>query len=274
MDIFSEIFVTKPNRPIYHYTSQRGLLGIVNSKSIWATEIHYLNDSNEFLLAINLAREVLRGKRNLCSDKILAVFQEEMEQAIEFAATKTVYVCSFSEEKDLLSQWRSYCPGGIGFSLGFDPEKLALLLEAEGYYIAPCIYDQQIHIQIISELLDSTIAAYEERNPNNAGYVQNQFVWRLLELAAFLKHSTFSEEREWRVISKELGKDPQKAFREGASMLIPYSILHLHRNFPINEIVIGPTPHLDLSKNAILDFLDMNNIKAKVELSSIPFRGW
>jgi hypothetical protein len=41
----------------YHYTSQRGLLGIIKEKKIWATNIRYLNDEREFDYGID---EVLR----------------------------------------------------------------------------------------------------------------------------------------------------------------------------------------------------------------------
>lgn len=33
---------------LHHYTTQEGLLGIVESKSIWATNIYYLNDAAEY----------------------------------------------------------------------------------------------------------------------------------------------------------------------------------------------------------------------------------
>jgi hypothetical protein len=33
---------------IYHYTNQSGLLGILENRELWATKIHYLNDSTEF----------------------------------------------------------------------------------------------------------------------------------------------------------------------------------------------------------------------------------
>ena len=34
---------------LYHYTSLEGLLGVINSKSIWASHCKYLNDSLENL---------------------------------------------------------------------------------------------------------------------------------------------------------------------------------------------------------------------------------
>jgi len=34
---------------IYHYTSPEALTGIVRDKQLWATNIRYLNDSQEFV---------------------------------------------------------------------------------------------------------------------------------------------------------------------------------------------------------------------------------
>jgi hypothetical protein len=42
---------------LYHYTTQEGLLGILESKSLRATWIHYLNDSREFWHAFEVAKE-------------------------------------------------------------------------------------------------------------------------------------------------------------------------------------------------------------------------
>jgi hypothetical protein len=43
---------------LYHYASQKGLLEIVNSKTMWATNIYYLNDSLEYEYAAQLIQEV------------------------------------------------------------------------------------------------------------------------------------------------------------------------------------------------------------------------
>jgi hypothetical protein len=38
---------TKPEGLLYHYTDQKGLLGILESKQLWATHYRYLNDTSE-----------------------------------------------------------------------------------------------------------------------------------------------------------------------------------------------------------------------------------
>ena len=48
-----------PTTPLYHYTNPVGAHGIIEEKSLWATNIHYLNDSKEFGHAREIAvREI------------------------------------------------------------------------------------------------------------------------------------------------------------------------------------------------------------------------
>lgn len=42
---------------LYHYTSLEGLMGIIESKSIWATNVLYLNDASELNYSLKLIEE-------------------------------------------------------------------------------------------------------------------------------------------------------------------------------------------------------------------------
>lgn len=41
-------------RQLFHYTNQAGLLGMVKTKRMWASNIWYLNDLTESQLAVDL----------------------------------------------------------------------------------------------------------------------------------------------------------------------------------------------------------------------------
>ena len=45
---------------IYHYTSINGLIGIIERKSIWATNILYLNDASELNYSKNILKEEIK----------------------------------------------------------------------------------------------------------------------------------------------------------------------------------------------------------------------
>ena len=55
--ILGEVLSCRPHGPLYHYTTQVGLLGIVRNREIWATHTQYLNDSREFSYAVQMVRE-------------------------------------------------------------------------------------------------------------------------------------------------------------------------------------------------------------------------
>jgi hypothetical protein len=119
MSAWAEHLATSPPGVLYHYTTQQGLLSIATGKSLWATSVHRLEDSTEFSGARDLGRVQLA--QSLRSDAELA---EHLRQALDSIASVYIYVCCFSEEGDLLSQWRAYCRNGGGVSLGFDPMDL------------------------------------------------------------------------------------------------------------------------------------------------------
>ena len=42
--------IWEEHKKLYHYTNWDGLLGILNTKRLWATHYRFLNDSSEFTL--------------------------------------------------------------------------------------------------------------------------------------------------------------------------------------------------------------------------------
>jgi Protein of unknown function (DUF2971) len=291
MDILKEMFSKVPNKTIYHYTSQSGLLGIITTKTIWATNIHYLNDASEFQVAVQLAR----GK---IPDLIKATREEDAEFLRELDRRlsvimgfnlRSIYVCSFSSNGNLLSQWRSYCPDGNGFSIGFDYSQLHARLQRQGFRIARCVYDPQAQSEMIQQFLVSALDTFHKTR-NAFGEVGRQD-WaaqyfaaldvdlEFLRLAPILKDKSFEEEDEWRLISSPiLLTHPQVCFREGKSMILPFFKIELaqedeHLSFP--EIFIGPTPHEVLSKISVESLLSAKDFDgSSVRLSGIPYRGW
>jgi hypothetical protein len=52
----------RPKR-LFHYTSQAGLLGIITSNVLWATNVLYLNDSSELAYGLSIAERSCGPKR-------------------------------------------------------------------------------------------------------------------------------------------------------------------------------------------------------------------
>jgi hypothetical protein len=99
----------RPTSPLYHYTTTAGLIGIVESKSLWASGIQYLNDTTEYRHATSVAMDLLRRKLATLIDPRNDLYQLMLKGESLYRDDTAVFVGSLSEAKDKLSQWRAYC---------------------------------------------------------------------------------------------------------------------------------------------------------------------
>jgi hypothetical protein len=136
MAFFTSDSIGPPDdRTVFHYTSQAGLEGILRTKSIWATNIRYLNDAAEFKHAIGLFKAHISSRPNLDShSKLLleVLHRDAFGQWWHENSPLPIYVASFSSEADQLSQWRAYASSN-GYCIGFPPSMLKKLAAAQGY---------------------------------------------------------------------------------------------------------------------------------------------
>jgi len=268
---------------LYHYTTQRGFVGIVNSKSIWATNITYLNDSTEFTYAFDVAKRIINYL-----DKAHYKYAKDLIKLVDDVRLRNIhanhFVCSFTEKGDLLSQWRGYCPDGNGYSLGFSFENLRKLSEKQGFEIIKCVYDYHVQHRLVYPIIIKTLDNYEHiilgsKYEDDKVFLLQDFQYTfqnsLLEIASFLKHPAYKEEKEWRLI-KKLEDESFLKFREGASMLVPHIDLMLtdgNEKLFLEDLYIGPTLHPELSKISAAGFLLKNNSDYKsLKYSNVPHR--
>lgn len=233
----------------------KGLLGILKSKSIWATNIFHLNDAAEYEYAIKLTVEEI-------DKRLEGIAQKESGQSIPFDLPDDtprrrmfraafshsqqekkslsdedniekwwleivrdflgdfkhyhIYVCSFTEIGDQLSQWRGYCPTGKGFSVGFNSKALKDQMEKHSFKLVRCEYSEEKSIDKINALFDKylnklkadlkgisleDIIDNEEKNNIFKGVYKKLMLALsndLADLIPSIKHKKFEEEKEWR----------------------------------------------------------------------------
>ncbi len=197
-----------------------------------------------------------------------------------------VYVISFTENGDQLSQWRAYCPTAGGFAIGFRSSSLVkTCIGSCNAFLSRCIYDPSAQRQQLLRVVQAVVGEADRKHA--AGLDQERIfiesykrLGRLLPLVApVIKHSSFAEEREWRlVLLSPSFQDFSPKFRPGRSTLIPYyeHRLSIERSaIPIEELVVGPTPHPELAREAAQALLATHGLRsAKVRSSVIPYRNW
>lgn len=273
------------NKKLYHYTSSAGLIGILEHGKIWASEIRFLNDMQEFSRALQLIQDlnmkILRSEGS--QDQFTFPRLQELLNLPRHIITG-LFVTSFSEEGNHLGQWRGYCPEG-GFSIGFNADYLK-----EEYDPQRCLYETDDQIEYLEEYFTPLLSrAHNVLSKNlTLGYtheeleniarehddVFSEVVDALKKYAPFVKHEKFREEKEWRIVKSTPIEDESVEFRAGKYQPIPYICLDVDVEM-IEQIVIGPTPEPDISLNSVRCLLRRFNLSCdQIVIDVIPFRSW
>ncbi len=279
-----KLFEEIPDCPIYHYTSQNGLLGILQNKTLWASKIQFLNDSAEFQYTLDLVESRLKEFEKNPELEGFPYFREQvvgwLRGTMKFP---NIFVTSFSERGDLLSQWRAYCPDGTGVSIGFTYDQLLPAIKKEGpnVRLVKCVYQVDEQIKIVDELISNALNhVRKDQIEQSSQIVASLLMSDVSNLAPVFKHPAFDEEREWRiVVGPFVSILTDVCFRPGKSMLIPYcnfSLRDTKERLEIQRVHVAPNPHGILSCWSTIDALARNNAHTVegVALSSIPYRSW
>lgn len=197
------------------------------------------------------------------------------------------FVCSFSEEGDLLGQWRGYSKSSTGFSLGFSLTRLKAIVEKARFSIKKVIYDRDEQVAEIKRLLADLAAKFtsEIANAVDKGRAWDEkgkllladFFLQFIRLAPLLKHPKFAEEKEWRITAALKSDHISSAmkFRSGGIMVVPYIEVPLPiegESLVINEIIVGPTSERALSAASVEMLLKSRVVCSAVKCSTIPYR--
>lgn len=271
---------------LYHYTSGQALLGILESDSVWASQIRYMNDSKEFTHAVEHATQALH-MLSMASSNQTGTRSELCRAVISYLEKLDhlpLYVACFSEIFDSLSQWRGYCPPNCGYSLGFDRVKLESAAEEQGFKLKKCVYDRDVQSQTVSKWASKTIEALEAGCPTGADPFRythdnsDKFLPDFVAFAPYMKDPSFSDEHEWRIVGRFRGDDKLVNLRPGRSLLVPYVQFCLYSKTdrsPIYDICVGPTPDPRLAINSLsLLFWKDVGIPGGMSTSSVPYRDW
>lgn len=233
-----------PGEFVFHYTSTSGLIGILNSQTIWLTNSGFLNDTEELAYGANVAAERLRvcakheqsmQPDDSMTDYVVYVLKSIAESLECISDGNPIgvdfpYVSCFSTERDDLSQWRGYAPGGyciafhrdslgssmipVGGILGFD-KNIPMLEDVEYGSKASEIIDEHVSL-LVSHLRDRGPGAAPEG-------VDNYYLIKHVLLPGIIriKHPAFFKESEVRMYAIDPG---DVKFRPSDLGPVPYMV--------------------------------------------------
>jgi len=286
---------------LFHYTTIRGLRGIVQTKQIWATDARFLNDWSEIDYVATVADRLIDIRRHTAPERINDL-RELQNILTTWRRTHSrpggIYVCSLSENGNQLSQWRGYCPNGGGVSIEFDSVELHTSMFPRGIITVKISYEKSYQEQVVDGLLDYLLYgnvpdAYA--GASRAESANEEFAQLLSFLAPALKHPGFAEEAEWRLIySTQFSKlfrimsdsvpglipSPppilKTEYREAPRMLVPYVALPLtDENLPLSfaSVILGPSMEANLLEETVKGYLASTEVQVgSITSSGIPLR--
>ncbi len=303
--ISRQLYEAAPVDTLYHYTSFSGMTGIISSGELRASDIRYMNDSAELrhtleLLKADITQRVIDGTDQ---PRLLNQLLDWLSHRV--VSGPMLFGASFRANGNLLSQWRGYSAHGKGVSLGFAPEHINGCAGRQHFQVAKCLYSPEKQRRLIREVVDAievtALRLGEGENPAgshstgglsagglSAGghsaqsyyHVFEHIEGDLLRIAAILKHPSFEEEQEWRIVSPMIAdsRDAAVDFREGAAMMVPFYRFSLAGAdgdpLQLDHVFLGPTNNVELSMNSLELYLERMQTRPSrgVSYCQIPFR--
>ena len=306
---------------LYHYTTQHGLLGILKHKCIWATHIRYLNDTSEgnivphvifleFSSRYNAAPlyQMLGIATDQAAGSVESVDEDALGQGTTMASwvtSQNVFVSSFSENGNSLSQWRAYSERTGGYSIGFRPEYLRLVgaqflsgrpdrFSQGSDILLRCIYYDEEEERSLRDEIKGLVTAYIEeaaaaaKQPAGEGIqgfrtpaaLAIRHFLKLGKRSAITKDNGFREEAEWRLafLLQQNSTVTDIEFRPGSSMPVPYLKVPLRLEdqvIGIHKVIVGPCPHPSEAIKSVQMLLEGEGFRGvEVVSSKIPYRNW
>ncbi|MDF2554113.1 MAG: hypothetical protein K0R60_8 [Microbacterium sp.] len=231
---------------LYHYTTAAGLAGILSSRSLWATDTRYLNDSYELQLLDEEAREVLSSNPSSLPrwPEVAPAITTALLIMSSRGRGRTAYSVSFCTNPDLLSQWRGYGAGQQAFAIMFSTQGLRALASAHGGQLVRISYDPERRRALVESVLRHALETAPNPSDHNhtAVHIVQTLRAQFESEAPATKHESFAEEAEYRIVVPPLAGLPQKT-RLGPRGITP----HVSLEFPVDEassivqgVVVGP----------------------------------
>lgn len=290
---------------LYHYTTADGFIGILNTASIWLTNLQYMNDLSELQYATDLITEALdsKSKEHKSNEVLKEFFQRTRNTFSPFEGGTEAFAICVCENGNLLSQWRAYGGRGGGYAIGLDFFHLVRFLPIR-CFLRKVIYCREEQVQIINGVIDEICTLIGEMTKGQTAQQADSdntlpqfclFLNRILREYIFcFKHPEFTQEQEWRLVhvrscNPVLDREADFAdlkFRTFDGNVIPFIDMSLSNSvgasrqdsfgvsFPIQELVIGPTLNADLNRESatiLLTKMNPDHIPI-IRKSGIPLR--
>lgn len=245
--------VNPDNRPplLFHFTDLDGLIGIAQTKAMWASLATNLNDSSEIRYGIELARALLEEGAVPGPSQFWRWVRYYLDPAIPPPATRLrwhSYLVSFCGRADSAIHWLHYGRSGTGVAIGFEASSVA----REPFDLVEVVYDPAVQREFVIALLAAVQSKFDILQPGasadehhplfgTAAHIAAQAVWAATPR---LKSPPFASEEEWRLLTYEVeGLNATSAldetkFRTSGGRMIAYKEC-AYPALPLSRVILG-----------------------------------
>lgn len=272
---------------IYHHTDVNGLIGIIQNKNLWATNINFLNDYNEYKIGIEALSLIcekhinsqIEKKHEHLSDlykNFLKFMHDSLKENLE---SRNHYIVSFTKSRDNLRQWMSYGITNASYAIGFDDETLKSIklghssIDLEDFTY--CLNDVSYNMYKMENLLSSeSVMNNVSKNKLNPRKYAIELINELLFGLCSLKDHTFADENEVRMViqNREIKAISETIqYRNQLGVITPYIKVPIPLD-AIREIIIGPNIHKELATKGLESLLNSHGIKCKIDHTKCSLR--
>lgn len=268
---------------IYHHTTTDGLIGILESQAIWATDIKFLNDYEELLVGFEeivsvIARNKESQKNASYTAEVAALYDSLGEILRENLLGRSTFIASFTKTRDNLRQWMSYGKPNSSYSLGFERSIL------ENMPLDPVTHrsnDLAYSLKDVDYELDTLVSRSLNFDGIKTGLMRkpaDEILHQVINDAMFgccsIKRKQFSDENEVRMVlqTRKLNRPcSQSRFRNWGGVVTPYISVPIPMQ-SIKEIIIGPSTSRNLAEAGLTKLLQHKNMECKIFHSECTLR--
>lgn len=206
---------------VYHYCSVETFLEIIRNHTLRMSDLCMSTDRLELKSLLDAIKEKIieryEESNDFCESVICGMNKKEAfsfltDRAIEKMKSDTdqmLFGVCFSENGDLLDQWREYANKGTGLAIGFETKWFNNLCEGEHFKFSKVTYGyEHKNRKIVKKFADSL---YEEmiyaisREDTNRIINEEMCLSHLIQMciymeSIFIKREEYRNEKEWRLI--------------------------------------------------------------------------
>lgn len=257
-----------------YYCNENVFLSFLENKQLWLTSLSQSNDAAEGHWMRNYWLDLFRQEQRLQRRGAALCMDAASHNSLALG------VC-FSEERDLLSQWRGYTADGAGFSITFFKEALEAVAKkyaASKLQLTKIAYGcqdiEEINsiVRMLHDAFGEDARLYNEFNgtgsialdfgPNGEKHAKYENAAKSLFT---VKNGAFSEEKEWRLFTYgNLSSISGVKLRGTGNAISPYIPITIPAE-AVSQVTLGPT---NRTPRHVLEFALKHNGLSSVSIKT------